>query len=68
MRTLLTQIHKSSKYRPQGKGHNDVGIASFSVVNHEQRYRRNDGDRKLMSPPNIKDIIQKSEHSCYKKR
>lgn len=62
---LLTHIQKGPKDRTQGKRNNNMCIPLFGVVDHEQRYRRNYGYRKFVSPADIEDIVQKSQHSRH---
>lgn len=61
----LTQVDQSTKDTSERKGYYDVRVSTLSIVDHEQWYRCNDGNRQLMAPSNIEDIVKKTQQSGH---
>ncbi len=42
-------------------------ISTFGKVDHKKGYRGDDGYGKLVSPPNVENVVQESQHGRNKK-
>lgn len=61
-----TQVDGIPKDEPERLRDNDVGVPAFRKVDHEKRDRGNDGNWKLVSPSDVKNVVQEAEEGCNK--
>ena len=54
---LLTQVDQLAQQEAKRDGHNEVRVATLSVVHKQEGYGRNYGYRQFMPPSDVKYVV-----------
>jgi hypothetical protein len=63
-----TEIDDVSKVLPEALWHDDSCQTSLRVIDEEQRDRSDERDRDLVSPADVKDIVEEAKEGCRQER
>jgi hypothetical protein len=62
-----TEVQEGTKERSEGDRYYNVSVTIVGVIDHQQRNGCDDGYGNLVSPADIKEVVQKTEHGRYEK-
>lgn len=57
-----SEVDESAEEPAEGERDHDVRVSPLGIVDHEEGYGGDDGDGQFVSPADVEDVVQESEH------